>query len=62
MKSMEEESASVCFTLTTPPLLVAAPDEASSIVCAAQEFGEKWTAYRFYAYCDVFAEKDGVDD
>lgn len=36
-------------------LRVAAPDEASAIVAAADRWGETWTEYRFYAYCNVIA-------
>lgn len=32
---------------------VAAPDENSAIVAAADFFGVKWTSYEYYAYCTV---------
>lgn len=34
-------------------LIVAAPDENAAIVAAAARWGEKWTAYDFYANCCV---------
>lgn len=46
------------FVVTHPAhrgeLRVAAPDEASAIVAAANRWGEAWTQYRFYAYCNVY--------
>lgn len=45
------------FEVTHPShkrrLFVAAPDAASAIVAAADKWGERWTAYSFYAYCLV---------
>lgn len=38
------------------PLRVAAPSEEAAIVVAAKIRGVKWTAYEFYAYCEVFQE------
>jgi len=35
------------------PLFVAAPDENSAIVAAAERLGRKWNEYDFYAYCDA---------
>lgn len=35
-------------------LRVAAPDENSAIVAAADRWGDTWTRYGFYAYCTVF--------
>ena len=32
---------------------VAAPDENTAIVAAAERVGEVWTKYEFYAYCEV---------
>ncbi len=34
-------------------LICAAPDENSALCAAAQRWGERWTAYSFYAYCRV---------
>lgn len=34
-------------------LTVAAPDEASAIVAAADKWKVRWQSYEFYAYCDV---------
>ena len=45
------------FTVSHPAhidsLRVAAPDEQSAIVAAADRLGERWTRYSFYAYCTV---------
>ena len=35
------------------PIIVRAPDHNSAIVTAATYWHEKWTAIRFYAYCNV---------
>ena len=35
------------------PLFVAAPDENSAIVAAAEKLERKWTDYDFYAFCNV---------
>lgn len=42
----------------SPTLTIAAPCEAAAIVAAAQKWGAKWTAYRFYAYCSVYESHD----
>ena len=34
-------------------LTIASPDMNSAIVAAAQRWGEKWSAYDFYAFCRV---------
>ena len=34
-------------------LRVAAPDENSAIVAAAERLGRVWREYEFYAYCEV---------
>ena len=34
-------------------LTIASPDMNSAIVAAAQRWGEKWSAYDFYACCNV---------
>ena len=38
-------------------LTIAAPDMNSAIVAAAQRWGEKWSAYDFYAFCRVVEVK-----
>lgn len=47
------------FTVTHPAhageLTVAAPDENTALVAAANYWGETWTRYGYYAYCNVFA-------
>lgn len=52
----ENYSGKKRFEVTHPShkrrLFVAAPDAASAIV-AADKWGERWTAYSFYAYCLV---------
>ena len=49
------------FTVSHPdydtPLTVAAPDEISAIVAAAELWGVRWQRFSFYAYCDV---SDGI--
>ena len=32
---------------------VAAPDENTAIVAAAEKLGKVWAKYEFYAYCEV---------
>ena len=53
----ENYSGKKRFEVTHPShkrrLFVAAPDAASAIVAAADKWGERWTAYSFYAYCLV---------
>lgn len=53
----EDYSGKKRFEVTHPShkrrLIVAAPDDASAIVAAADKWGERWTAYSFYAYCLV---------
>ena len=53
----EDYSGKKRFEVTHPShkrrLIVAAPDAASAIVAAADKWGERWTAYSFYAYCLV---------
>ena len=34
-------------------LIVRAPDDSAAIVAAGNYWGEEWTEYLFYAYCDV---------
>ena len=34
-------------------LTIASPDMNSAIVAAAKRWGEKWSAYDFYAFCRV---------
>ena len=38
-------------------LTIASPDMNSAIVAAAQRWGEKWSAYDFYAFCRVVEVK-----
>lgn len=40
-------------------LTIASPDANSAIVAAAQRWGEKWSAYDFYAFCHVLEVKGG---
>jgi hypothetical protein len=40
-------------------LTIAAPDMNSAVVAAAQRWGEKWSAYDFYAFCHVLEVKGG---
>ena len=53
----EDYSGKKRFEVTHPShkrrFFVAAPDAASAIVAAADKWGERWTAYSFYAYCLV---------
>lgn len=53
----EEYGGTNRFTVKHPAhfgeLRVAAPDEASAIVAAADRWGERWQDYSFYAYCVV---------
>ena len=35
------------------PMFIAAPDENSAIVAAAERLGRRWNEYAFYAYCNV---------
>jgi len=39
-------------------IVVAAEDEGSAIAAAANYWGEVWTSYDFYAFCDVRRAKD----
>ena len=39
------------------PLTIASPDMNSAVVAAAQRWGEKWSAYDFYAFCRVVEVK-----
>lgn len=41
----------------TGRLTIASPDMNSAIVAAAQRWGEKWSAYDFYAFCRVVEAK-----
>lgn len=34
-------------------IIVAAPDDVSTMVAAAECWGERWQSYSFYPYCDV---------
>lgn len=38
-------------------LTVAAPDENSALVAAADRWGEKWTKIDFYCYCKVIRQQ-----
>ncbi len=38
-----------------PPMTVAAPDENSAMVAAAEHAGLRWQSYSYYAYARVWA-------
>ncbi len=54
-------SGKKCFEVAHPRhkgrLTIASPDANSAIVAAAQRWGEKWSAYDFYAFCRVVEVK-----
>lgn len=60
-KSDTEYTGRKRFLVTHPAhaktIVVAAPKPEAAIVAAADYWGETWTSYSFYAYCDVSEQK-----